>query len=138
MVLKLKVYSDGGARGNPGPAAAAFLVLSEKDLILREEVRFLGERTNNQAEYEAIIAALQATAELCPEEVACHLDSELVGKHLTGEYKVKDAKLKPLYARVQELKKCFKHVTFVNVPRTNKHIQEADALVNEELDKAGK
>jgi len=138
MVLRLKVYSDGGARGNPGPAAAAFLIVSENDMVLRAESHFLGERTNNQAEYEALIAALEAAAQLCAEEIICHLDSELVGKHLTGEFKVRNADLRRLWSKVQELKRCFKRVSFVNVPRINKYIQEADGLVNEQLDQTAK
>jgi len=134
----MKVYSDGGARGNPGPSAAAFLIFSESGEAIKAEWRFLGRRTNNQAEYEAIIAALESAARLGADEVECNLDSELVGKHLTGEYRVKNPGLKTLWNKVQELKRCFKHVTFINVPRTNKFIKEADKLVNECLDQQAK
>ena len=134
--MRLMVYSDGGARGNPGPAAAAFLILTKKGKILKKNSRCLGVRTNNQAEYEALIAALEFAAEFGAVEVICHLDSEVVTKHLTGEYKVKNAVLKGLWIRVQELKKCFKAANFVHVPRTNRYIEEADMLVNEALDKA--
>jgi ribonuclease HI len=98
----------------------------------------LGKRTNNQAEYEALIAALETAAALGAEEVTCHLDSELVAKHLTGEYKVKNPELRKLWNRAQNLKQCFKQVHFVNVPRTNSYIQEADRLVNQALDAAPK
>jgi ribonuclease HI len=138
MPAKLKVFSDGGARGNPGAAAAAFLFLSEDNVALKAESRFLGKRTNNQAEYEALIAALESAAKLGVEEIVCYLDSELVSKHLTGEYKVKNAELRMLWEKIQKLKGCFKSVRFVNVPRTNKFIQEADSLVNEQLDEATK
>jgi ribonuclease HI len=96
----------------------------------------LGVRTNNQAEYEALIAALESAAALGVFEVVCHLDSEVVVKHLTGEYKVKNEVLRGLWVRAQELKKCFKATSFVHVPRTNRYIVEADRLVNEALDKA--
>jgi ribonuclease HI len=130
------VYSDGGARGNPGPAASAFLILDAKGQVVKRASRCLGKRTNNQAEYEALIAALEAAVALGGEELTCHLDSELVAKHLTGEYRVKDPELRKLWLKVQQLKSCFRHVRFVNVPRTNGYIQEADRLVNEALDKA--
>ncbi len=132
--MRLKVYSDGGARGNPGPAAAAYIIFGEEGKVLKKGARCLGKRTNNQAEYEALIAALKSAAELGAEEIVCHLDSELVGKHLTGEYKVKNAELRKLWQKVQELKRLFKRASFLNVPRTNKYIQQADKLVNAKLD----
>jgi ribonuclease HI len=132
---RLMVFSDGGARGNPGPAAAAFIVLSENGQVLTTNSRYLGLRTNNQAEYEALIAALQFAATVNAEEVICHLDSELVAKQLTGEYTVKNLELRKLWGEVQELNRCFKNVRFISVPRTNVQIQKADALVNEALDK---
>jgi ribonuclease HI len=128
------VYSDGGARGNPGQAAVAFMILSEKGEPLSANSRYVGLRTNNQAEYEALIAALEYARTLNAEEVVCHLDSELVVKQLTGEYAVKNPALKKLWARVQELRKGFKKVSFKNVPRTNECIQNVDKLVNQTLD----
>jgi ribonuclease HI len=97
--------------------------------------RFLGSRTNNQAEYEALITALESAASLNAEEVICHLDSQLVVKQVTGEYRVKNSELRKLWIRVQELSKNFKKASFISVPRTNSQIQKADALVNETLDK---
>ncbi|MBM4400923.1 MAG: ribonuclease HI family protein [Crenarchaeota archaeon] len=131
---RLMVFSDGGARGNPGPAAAAFIVLSENGQVLAANSRYLGLRTNNQAEYEALIAALQFAATVNAEEVICHLDSELVAKQLTGEYAVKNSELKRLWRKIQELTSGFKNVRFISVPRTNIQLQKADALVNEALD----
>lgn len=131
----LNIYSDGGARGNPGPAAAAYIILSEKDIVLKTEARYLGRRTNNQAEYEAVIAALEAASQLGENKAICHLDSELVSKHLSGEYKVRNVELRKLWAKAQELIYRFKVVKFKNVPRSNKFIKKADALVNETLDK---
>jgi len=128
------IFSDGGARGNPGPAAAAFIVLSENGQVLAANSRYLGLRTNNQAEYEALIAALQFAATVNAEEVTCHLDSELVAKQLTGEYTVKNSELRKLWRKIQELNRCFKNVRFVSVPRTNVQIQKADTLVNAVLD----
>jgi ribonuclease HI len=138
MLKRLKVYSDGGARGNPGPAALAFLIFSEDNKILHAQSFFLGKRTNNQAEYEALITALEAAAALEAREVECYLDSELVAKQLRGEYQVKNVELLKLWKKTRELTRCFKKVNFVNVPRTNCYIQEADRLVNERLDEAEK
>ena len=134
MHKRLMVFSDGGARGNPGPAAAAFIILSENGQVLATNSRYLGSRTNNQAEYEALIAALQFAATVNAEEVICQLDSELVAKQLTGEYRVKNSELKKLWRKVQELNSCFKKVSFISVPRTNIQVKKADALVNEALD----
>jgi ribonuclease HI len=128
-------FSDGGARGNPGPAAIAFVVLSDNGQVLMSNSRFIGLRTNNQAEYEALIAALEAAVSLHADEIVCHLDSELVVRHLTGEYAVKNSALKKLWNKVQELNRHFKKVSFISVPRTNRQIQKADALVNEALDR---
>jgi ribonuclease HI len=132
--LRLKIYSDGGARGNPGPAAAAYLILNENDVAVESGSRFLGKRTNNQAEYEALIDALKAGSKLDAAEAVFHLDSELVCKHMTGEYRVKNAELLRLWSTAQALVRLFRKVQFVNVPRSNRFIQEADLLVNERLD----
>jgi ribonuclease HI len=132
------IFSDGGARGNPGPAAIGFLILSEKGQVLMAQSRYVGSRTNNQAEYKALIAALESAKELRAEEVICHLDSELVVKQVAGEYSVKNKELKKLWDRVRELNRNFKKAIFTSVPRTNIQIQKADALVNEALDEYGK
>jgi ribonuclease HI len=128
------IFSDGGARGNPGPAAIAFLILSENGQVLIAKSRYVGSRTNNQAEYEALITALESAVPLHAEEVICHLDSELVVKQLIGEYRVKNLELRKLWRKAHELIKCFKKASFISVPRTNIQIQKADALVNEALD----
>ncbi len=130
----MRIFSDGGARGNPGPAAIGFLILSETGQVLASTSRYLGSRTNNQAEYEAIIEALESAAKLDAEEVICHLDSQLVVKQVTGDYRVKNSELLKLWKKVQELSGSFKKTIFKSVPRNNSHIQKADALVNKALD----
>ena len=132
------IFSDGGARGNPGPGAAAFLILSEQGQVLTSNSRFIGTCTNNQAEYHAMISALETAVTLKPDELICHTDSELVAKQLRGEFVVKNPTLKQLWQRVKELEKQFKKVSFVNVPRIQSQIQEADRLVNLTLDKENK
>ncbi len=134
MFTRLKIYSDGGARGNPGPAAGAYLILTEADEVLKAQSLFLGKRTNNQAEYEALIFALEAAVTLGASEVMCHLDSELVCRQLTGQYRVKNEVLQKLWTKICGLMHNFKKVSFVNVPRTNIYIQKADRLVNQKLD----
>jgi ribonuclease HI len=128
------IFSDGGARGNPGPAAIACLITTENGQVLAVKSRYIGSRTNNQSEYEALIMALETAMALGAEEAVCHLDSELVAKQLNGEYAVKNPALKQMWSKVQELKQQFKKIQFVNVPRTNSYIQKADKLVNETLD----
>ncbi len=99
--------------------------------------RYLGLRTNNQAEYEALIMALEAALSLGAEEVTCYLDSQLVTKQLRGEYAVKNPELRQLWNKTYTLRKQLKTSTFISVPRTNSQIQKADKLVNEALDKEG-
>jgi ribonuclease HI len=134
MQMQAKIYSDGGARGNPGPAAAAYLIFSENGAVLKTDSRFLGKRTNNQAEYEGVIAGLEAALALGVTDVVFHLDSELVCRHLTGEYRVKNPELRRLWVKAQDLVRHFNRVQFVAVPRSNSFIQKADRLVNERLD----
>jgi len=129
------IFSDGGARGNPGPAAIAFVILSEAGAVLTKNSWFIGSHTNNQAEYEALIAALESAIDLNAEEVICYLDSELVTKQVNGEYRVKNSELMKRWNKVQKLKRSFKKLSFASVPRTNIYIQKVDALVNETLDK---
>lgn len=129
------IFSDGGARGNPGPAAIAFIIQSETGETVAKSSDYVGVNTNNQAEYKALLAALETAASLKAEIVTCHLDSELVVKQLSGEYRVRNRELKPLWQKVQEFKKKFGKVTFVNVPRTHYVIREVDKLVNLTLDK---
>jgi ribonuclease HI len=112
------------------------MILSENGQTLMTKSRYIGSRTNNQAEYEALIAALESAVALNAEEVTCHIDSELVVKQLTGEYAVKNRELRKMWNKVQELKRHFKKVGFINVPRVNNQIQKVDKLVNDTLDAA--
>ena len=103
-----------------------------------KDAHYLGSSTNNQAEYEALIAALEFAAKVSAEEVVCYLDSELVTKQLNRVYSVKSPQLKKLWLRVHDLAKGFKRVSYNNVPRIHPSIQAADTLVNEVLDKASR
>ena len=138
MSQRLMIYSDGGARGNPGPAAIAFVALNERGETVKADSCFIGVHTNNQTEYEALLFALKFAIEAKTQEVVCHLDSELVTKQLNGEYAVKNDQLWQLWRKVGQLKACFKKISFVNVRRSNIQIQRADTLVNITLDEQAK
>ena len=138
MSPKLLIYSDGGARGNPGPSAIAFIATNEAGITLKADSSYIGVHTNNQAEYKALLMALKFAVDQKAQEVICHLDSELVGKQLNGQYAVKNSGLQPLNLEVKNLLGCFKKIQFVNVPREHPQIQRADALVNKTLDEAAK
>jgi ribonuclease HI len=132
MAHKLTTYSDGGARGNPGPAAIG-VVIWEGDRLLESFGRYIGETTNNQAEYRALVAALERASALGAEDVECRMDSELVVKQMRLEYKVRDKDLQPLFLKAWNLASGFKHVSFKHIPRSQN--AEADAEVNSALDK---
>lgn len=135
MKIRLKVYSDGASRGNPGPSAIAFILLTENGKILKRHSKYVGIKTNNQAEYEALISALESASKLTDQEVVCYLDSKLVVKHLNGEYQVKNPNLKTLWLKIKELEQKFQKVSFRHVPRTDRYIEEVDWLANQTLDK---
>jgi ribonuclease HI len=133
-LLMLKIYSDGASRGNPGPSAIAFIILDEDDKVLEKDLQHLGIRTNNQAEYQALISALEHASTFSSREVTCYLDSELVVKQLNGEYEVRKPELRALWRKVMALKMRFRKISVRWVPRTDRHIQEVDCLVNQLLD----
>jgi ribonuclease HI len=126
------VYTDGGARGNPGPAAAGGVILALDGTVLDEVTEYLGVATNNVAEYQALILTLRRTLELGCRRVDVKLDSELVVKQINGDYRVKDQKMIPLHAEVRRLLAQFDDRTVAHVRREeNRH---ADKLVNDVLD----
>jgi ribonuclease HI len=131
---RLKIYSDGASRGNPGSAAIAVKILDENGFEVKTFSKFLGTRTNNEAEYEALITALTLASPLSEGYVDCFLDSELVVKQLNGEYKVKSPRLEDLWLRVCRLQRHFKQVTFRHVARMDKNIREVDEQANRVLD----
>lgn len=134
---RIRAYTDGGARGNPGPAGAGavLLLLDEEGKEVRQlaEVSvYLGETTNNQAEYRAIFLALQKARELGSEDVEVRMDSELAARQLNGQYRVKNAELAQRYLEIVNLKRSFKRVIFKHVRRAQN--AQADALVNAAID----
>ncbi|MEK7648835.1 MAG: ribonuclease HI family protein [Patescibacteria group bacterium] len=132
---KLIIHTDGGARGNPGPAAIG-CVLFDPDI--KEEYyisNYIGSTTNNQAEYRALLAALEKAQVLMATHVECYLDSELVVKQMRGEYRVRDKNLSPLYLKIWNLTLKFTSITFNHIPRAMN--KKADSLVNKALDEYG-
>lgn len=130
--MYLRVNVDGGARGNPGPAAIAAVITTEEGEVLDEARETIGEATNNVAEYRAVILGLERARALGATVVELIGDSELVIKQLNGEYKVKHAAMRPLHQRASELLRGLKSWSARSVPRSeNAH---ADALVNQALD----
>ena len=103
--------------------------------MLKRVATFLGRRTNNEAEYEALITALGLAQTFTDDRVECFLDSELVVKQLTGEYRVRNPRLETLWVRVRELQDRFREVHFHHIPRTEKNIAEVDKLANRVLDR---
>ena len=135
MAEHIVIYTDGGARGNPGPAGAGFVIYA--DGVATEGKKYLGERqTNNWAEYEAVSLALEKAVEmgLTERDLTFRLDSKLVVEQLSGNWKIKEATLRPQAAKAHALLKTFKSWRFEYVPREQN--TEADRLVNEALDEA--
>lgn len=129
---KLFLYTDGGSRSNPGPAAAGFLVKTENGEVLKEGGRFLGVATNNEAEYQALIEGLTAAKEFSPQHLDCFLDSSLVVNQLNGKFKIKEARLRELVFEVKKLEPEFASICYQYIPREEN--EEADAIVNQILD----
>jgi probable phosphoglycerate mutase len=124
--------TDGASRGNPGPAAAGVVIEREDGQVVARGGHYLGIMTNNQAEYRALIAGLQAVARYRPAAVTVCLDSELVVHQMNGRYKVRHPDLYPLYDQARALARDLPEVRFVHVPRALNHL--ADALANQALD----
>ncbi len=132
--MKLLVFTDGGSRGNPGPSAFAFVIASEDGKILKKAARFIGEGTNNEAEYNGLAAGLKTALEMGADEVEVVMDSELVVRQIEGRYSVRSEKLRPLYEEAKALLARFKSAKVVYRPRDNPMTTLADSLVNDELD----
>jgi ribonuclease HI len=130
--VKARLFTDGGARGNPGPAAYGYVLESEDGDVLAAHGQAIGTATNNVAEYRALIAGLQKALELGADELEVVSDSELLVKQMRGEYKVKNAALRDLSLQAASLARELGSVTYTAVRR--EHNELADQLVNEALD----
>jgi probable phosphoglycerate mutase len=133
--VRARLSTDGGARGNPGPAAYGYVLETEDGTVLAAHGEAIGVATNNVAEYQALVAGLQRAFELGVDEVDVVSDSQLLVRQMTGEYKVKNEALRRLSLQAAELARRLKRVTYRSVPR--EHNELADRLVNEALDAQG-
>ena len=132
--MKAIVHVDGGARGNPGPAAAACVISTPTGEVLGEHAQLLGPATNNVAEYRALLLGLERARELGVTDVEVIGDSELIAKQIQGLYKVKHPSMRPLYLEAMEALRAFESWSIRTVPRAQN--ADADALVNAALDQA--
>jgi ribonuclease HI len=131
---RLVIYADGASRGNPGPAGIGVVIEDERGRVRKEVSQFVGRKTNNQAEYMALIQGLQVAAEYQADAIQVRLDSELLVRQLKGEYKVKSPLLKPLRNKVQKLLAGYKVVGIEHIER--QYNRAADRLANRAIDAA--
>jgi len=129
---KVKVFADGGSRGNPGPSASGFIIMDMEDNILIDRGVYLGVTTNNQAEYTALKLALEECHKMEAQEVEVYMDSLLVINQLKGIFKVKNRDLWPIHDNIKQIAKNFKHINYSHVPREFNKL--ADAAVNKAMD----
>jgi ribonuclease HI len=129
---RVTVYSDGAARGNPGPAGAGVRIEDARGKRVSEAARYLGEATNNVAEYRALILGLELARELGASEVELRADSELVIRQMTGEYRVRNVRLQELHRQAQALEQAFRSVGYVHIRREQN--RAADRLANLAID----
>ena len=133
--MKFHTYSDGGARGNPGPSAIGAVLCDEKDKIIEEAAEFIGIGTNNVAEYRAMLKALELAKKAGATELLCSADSQLLIFQMTGQYRIKHPAMQELAALVKKSILDFKKVTWRHVPRENPIVTRADKILNDVLDR---
>lgn len=134
---RIDVYSDGAARGNPGPAAIAYSIYDDKGSLIESDARYIGEATNNEAEYEALLLAVDRACSLCKDIAHFFLDSQLVVRQIEGNYRARDERMRKYLEEVLSKLSCFRSVRVSHVPRENERTRLVDKLVNETLDRAG-
>ncbi len=131
----IKIFIDGASRGNPGPAGIGILITSEDNKVLKEYKEFLGENyTNNEAEYFALLKALELVKPLGTEMIFIFSDSELLVQQVKGKYQVRKEHLQKLFTKVKKLEKIFKKVTYQHIAREENEL--ADKLANAAIDEA--
>lgn len=136
---KLTIYTDGGSRGNPGPAAFGYVIKDANGNMLKGHGEAIGKATNNEAEYQAVIAALKKAKQMLGKEkskrthMEVRMDSELAVRQLSGAYKIENEKLQPLFMKIWNLRvELGGNISFAHIPREEN--KEADRMVNEALD----
>ena len=135
MNKKLVIYTDGGARGNPGPAGIGVVIFDGQEKnILGQYKKYIGETTNNQAEYQAVVLGLQEAKKLKAQEIEVRMDSELICSQINGRYKVKNPDFQDSFIKIWNLKQFFKKTEFKYIPREKNKL--ADSLANQSMDTA--
>lgn len=133
----LTCFTDGASRGNPGPSACAYILVTGNGDVLEERAVFIGRGTNNEAEYRGLLEGLAAAERLGCVHLEVFSDSELMIRQMAGTYRVSSPRLRPLYEEAQALIRQFREVTFQSVPREHPLIGRADQLCNQVLDARG-
>jgi ribonuclease HI len=133
--MKLQIYTDGAARGNPGPAGIGVVICDDRGQVIEEFCKYLGTATNNIAEYNALVAALELAQKRIPCSIDFFLDSELVVQQMRGVYKVKNENLAAYVRSARQLLGRFEQVSFTHIPRERN--KQADSLANKAIDAAG-
>jgi ribonuclease HI len=131
---KVYLYCDGASRGNPGPAAIAYLIKDDADNLLRQKSERIQDCTNNTAEYKAIIQGLKACRNFTSEEVIVCSDSQLSINQINKKWKINVERLKELFTEVKKIEKTFAKVIYLQKSRSDKNLREADKLANIALD----
>lgn len=131
---KVVIYTDGGSRGNPGPAGIGVVMLDEKKKKIKEMCKYIGEATNNAAEYNALICGLEEALVLKADEITVYMDSEFVTKQMNGEYRVRNADIKPLFEKALDILKKFKSFEIKYIERSKN--KDADRLANKAMNLA--
>ncbi|MBL7053784.1 ribonuclease HI family protein [Patescibacteria group bacterium] len=129
--MKLIIYTDGCSKGNPGRAGAGVVIYNDKKQVIKEIAKFLGVKTNNQAEYEALIIGLNQVRKMKATQVDCYLDSQLVVNHINGKYKIKNPELGFLFIKVWNLCQVFDKINFYHIPREKNY--QADKMANQAM-----
>ena len=131
---RIEIYIDGGSRGNPGPAGIGVVILDERGKKIKDIAKYIGETTNNIAEYNALLYGLEEVLIIRADEILINMDSELIAKQLSGDYRVKDSNIKPLFERALNMLKSFKSFEIKHIGREKN--KEADKLVNKAINLA--
>lgn len=132
---KVKVFSDGAARGNPGPAAIAYSIYDESGACIDSGARSIGKATNNEAEYQALLLAMERACVHCADTAHFFLDSELVVRQVNGVYRARDERMRDCLKKVLVKARCFREIRVIHVPRENAGARHVDKMVNEVLDR---
>jgi ribonuclease HI len=134
LIDELQIYTDGASRDNPGKSAIAFRILDRSGKLIIEHKEYIGIATNNEAEYKAMIKALETAKKYSNGKVRVYSDSQLVVNQMNGDWRIKDKELKKLSQILKNKENAFKSVTYNNVNREHKNLKIVDALANEALD----